>query len=139
MPSQIDDGEVGAFVGASLMPTLAISLIAVFVVFDVILSIVWTGVSKTGAEREHEDVAIGRSQISSVLIVAGLLSFFALFLSPAGYILSSTVLLAGLMVLTGGRQLVRIAIISFVTTCILYVGLRFGFGIHINAFPDLLV
>ena len=137
MPMQIDDGEVGAFVGASLMPTLAVSLIVVFVSFDLILSVFLNDMSKTGDKAGQGDVLFESSQISSIVIVIGLLSLFGMFLIPAGYVLASTALLAGLMFLTGGRQLVRIFIISLMTTCILYMGLRFGFGVHINAFPTL--
>ncbi len=137
MPMQIDDGEAGAFVGASMMPTLAVSLIVGFVLFDLILSVFLNDTPKTGDKVGQGDVLFGSGQISSVVIVTGLLSFFGLFLIPAGYVLSSTTLLAGLMFLTGGRQPVRIFIISLLTACILYTGLRFGFGVHINAFPTL--
>jgi hypothetical protein len=97
MPMQIDDGEVGAFVGASLMPTLAVSLIVVFVSFDLILSVFLNDMSKTGDKAGQGDVLFESSQISSIVIVIGLLSLFGMFLIPAGYVLASTALLAGLM------------------------------------------
>ncbi len=135
---QTGDGEAAAFEGASMMPNLAVSLIFTFTLVELVLSRLRKRHIATGGRHGHDDdVNLGRSQLGSVLVVSGLLTLFALILLPAGYLLAGFLLVVGNMLITGGRNTVTIVVIATVATIVLYLGLHYGFGIHINAFPQL--
>ncbi len=138
IPLQTEDGEAAALTGASLMPNLAIGLIFGFSLFDLALSFFRKPKPATAKGEIPSDMVImGKDQFLGVLMVVCALTVFALVLRPIGYVPASVLLLSALMFFTGGKRLVTIAIIATATTSVLYLGLRFGFGIHINAFPDL--
>ena len=135
IPAQTEDGENAAFAGASLLPNLAIALIFLFTALD--LTVSFLRQCKPLASRDG-DVAMGTSQFGGVCAVALLLFLFTLILSPAGYLLSSVLLLVGLMFVTGGRDRLQILVTSVVAAGVLFAGLRFAFGININALPAML-
>ena len=147
IPLQTEDGENAFLSGASLLPDLAVSLIFVFTVLELALSFLPRRRSPTdvapvtdskATDSKTADVTIGRSQIMGVVIVASLLAIYAFAMLKAGYVVSSALLLIGLMFCAGGRRPVLIISIAIAISTILFVGLRFGFGTNINAFPGFL-
>lgn len=142
IPLQTEDGENAFLSGASLLPDLAVSLIFVFTALDLAFSFLPRRRSSTDTghpDNKTTDVVIGSNQIIGVAIVAGLLAVYAFFMLQAGYVLSSALLLIGLMVFAGGRRPILMISIAVIISTILFTGLRFGFGTNINAFPGFLV
>ena len=135
IPAQTEDGEDAAFAGASLLPNLAIALIFLFTALDLAVSFLR---QRTPLASGETDVPMGVNQVRGVCAVALLLFIFTLILSPAGYLLSSALLLGGLMLVTGGRDRLQILVTSVVAAGVLFAGLRFAFGININALPAML-
>lgn len=146
IPLQTEDGENAFLSGASLLPDLAVSLIFIFTALELALSFLTrrhlpTNAPKdptVGADSKTADVAFGRSQIEGIIIVTGLLAVYAFFMLQAGYVVSSALFLVSLMFCAGGRRPVLIICIAIVVSTILFIGLRFGFGTNINAFPGFL-
>lgn len=138
IPSQVEDGEPGFATGASLLPDVAVSLILIFALSDLVLSLARSRRSVNQHDAEGpEDVALGGAQFSGMLSVAGAMTLYALVLPVLGYLLSSTLLLAGLMVCTGGRRPVTLIAVTAGAVFVLYLGMTYGFRIHLQALPDL--
>lgn len=135
---QTGDGEAGALEGASLMPNIAVGLMFSFTLLDLMISLLQRRRVSAKSDGEFDDaVNWGKHQWFSILAVSGVLTFFSLIMKPAGYIMAGFLMVAAIMLIAGGRNLVKIVLIAFVATVVLYVGLHFGFGISINAFPML--
>lgn len=147
IPSQTEDGESAFLSGASLLPDLAVSLIFIFTTIELALSLLNSHRANTDTatdtdtniDRKTTAVVFGSNQIMGLTIVAGLLAVYAFVMLRAGYVVSSALLLICLMVCAGGRRPIMILGVAIVISTILFIGLRFGFGTNINAFPGFLI
>ena len=137
IPTQMEDENRGFMTGASLMPDLAVSLIFVLTLLDLFLSFLTKrlAAAQTGATSSN-DMPIGTHQFLAILVVAGAMTIYGSFMVQAGYVLSSAVTVAFLMVCTGGRRPLQIACVAIAASGVIFLGLRFGFGVNINAFPS---
>ncbi|MEX3010455.1 tripartite tricarboxylate transporter TctB family protein [Hoeflea sp. TYP-13] len=140
IPGQVEDGETSFATGAALLPDLAVSLILIFTLLDLLISF---GKSvQSAANRKMAvagDIALKGAQFSGVVIVAGVMALYAFVLLHLGYLVSSTLLLAFLMTCTGARHFSKLAVITVAAVCVLYLGMRYGFGVHLPVLPDLTV
>lgn len=138
IPSQVEDGETSFAAGAALLPDIAVSLILIFAIVDLSISLLRSARSPVGREAAAaDDVSMGGAQVWGVVIVAGAMALYALVLPYLGYLVSSVLLLAFLMKCTGARHFGKLAGITVVTVIILYIGMRYGFGVRLQALPDL--
>lgn len=137
IPSQVEDGEPAFATGASLLPDVAVSLILIFALSDLMLSLARSRRPANRSRAENvEDVALGGAQFTGLLSVTAAMTVYALVLPVLGYLLSSTLLLAGLMLCTGGRRPFTLIAVTAGAVFILYLGMTYGFRIHLQALPD---
>ncbi|WP_282606215.1 tripartite tricarboxylate transporter TctB family protein [Pelagibius sp. Alg239-R121] len=138
IPSQIEDGETSFAAGAALLPDVAVSLILFLTLLELIHSLVKTARSVAGREQAlANDVPLKNAQVLAVVFVTGAMSIYAFVLPVAGYLLSSTLLLGFLMLCTGAPRSRQVIAVTFAIVLILYLGMKFGFGVNIKALPDL--
>lgn len=138
IPSQVEDGEPAFATGASLLPDVAVSLILIFALSDLVLSFARSRRTVNGPNTETvEDVTLAGPQFAGLLSVTTAMTVYALVLPVLGYLLSSTLLLAGLMLCTGGRRPITLIAVTASAVFSLYLGMKYGFRIHLQALPDL--
>jgi len=133
IPAEVDDGQTSFASGAALLPDLAVSLILFFVLLDLVISFA-RRISMT--KVLEADVVIKRAQILGLLTVVGAMTVYAIALLLLGYLVASGLLLIFLMFCTGGRNIALIVVISVMAVAVLYLGMRYGFGIHLPALPN---
>lgn len=137
IPSQVEDGETAFATGASLLPDVAVSLILIFALSDLVLSIARSvGSSDRRNADGAGDVALKGPQLAGLATVAGAMTLYALVLPALGYLLSSTLLLALLMFCTGGRRPLILIAVTLGAVFVLYLGMTYGFRINLQAFPN---
>ena len=121
----------------TLLPALALSIICGLAALGALRNMFGTWRNAETAEGGTDDVPFGRASVFSILLVTLLAGFFAVSLRKIGYIPAGFLLVLALMFGTGGRNLGQNLVISVLAVVLLYVGVRYGLGVHIKAWPDL--
>lgn len=133
------DGEPFAS-GAALLPDLAVALMMGLSLLNLTRSYLNRNSSTSSDVGMREaDVAIGAPQVTAIGLVAGLMLAFTLIFPVIGYLPVSVLLLVALMVAAGGRNKTAIVLVSCLTVSVLYVGLRYGLGVHVKILPNFMM
>ncbi len=126
--------------GAALLPDLAVSVILGLSCLNLLRSVLGRQKSAaTGADLTEDDVPVAGPQIRALLFVCGSMVIFSIGFPVIGYLPMSVLLLIGLMVAAGGRHKTGIILISGITVAVLYLGIRYGLGFHVQILPDFLM
>ncbi len=135
LPAEVDDGETGFARGAAMLPAFAILIIAGLVAADAILS---TLARRPDAADCGGGAAImGPAQWRSLALVVVAMAGFAAALPYLGYLTPSALLVGVLMYAAGARGFLSLGAMSLAAASVLYLGVRYGFGIYVSAWPDL--
>ena len=122
----------------TLLPASALALIFGLSLLDLGTSIVFS--QRSDANRNMakvSDVVLTRATGYGFFLVTSVAGLFTFFLPWIGYFPTATALVVTLMFGTGGRNPLSILVISVLAVLILYCGLRYGLGLHIQVWPDL--
>ena len=120
----------------TLLPALALSIICGLAALGALRSMIGGQNRVPETEDGTEDVPFGKASIASVLLVILLAGFFAVSLRTIGYIPAGIVLVLALMFGTGGRNAGRNLMISVLAVILLYLGVRYGLGVHLKVWPN---
>ena len=131
--------------GASpaLVPNVAVSVMLVMAILAIVRSVVASRRGTTLSEEEstypEDGSGSGFTQVGRVDIVhlAKFMISAALFvvgINTIGYIASALGFLLLLQFLVGARNPVKIVILSVVTVALMYVAMRYGFGVPIPGY-----
>ena len=136
LPDQVRGQNQLFGMNGTLLPALALALICGFSLLDLLLGLLfshrlhWSLVTQKG-----DDVLLSASCVYGLLLVALGSSLFTLSLLWIGYIPASAALVLCLMIGLGGRKTTLLLVVSLVAVTSLYFGMRFGLGIHLQAWP----
>jgi hypothetical protein len=120
----------------TLLPALALAIICGLAALDTLRAAITVRRQSPSAGAPSDDVQLGKASVAGILLVTILAGLFAVSLRTVGYIPAATVLVLALMFGTGGRNLGVNLLISIVTVTLLYLGIRFGLGAHLQVWPD---
>lgn len=84
---------------------------------------------------EADAVDFGKASVFGVVLVTMAAVLFSIGLPWVGFLSVSLGFLAALMLGTGGRDLRVILAVALASVAILYLGLRYGLGIHLQIWP----
>ncbi|WP_206198121.1 tripartite tricarboxylate transporter TctB family protein [Shimia sediminis] len=137
--SELRSGGTPFASGEAMLPELALCLILGLSILNLVRGLMARAdKAKTMDVGAEIDVAIAAPQIAAILFVCGLMVAYSLAFTVIGYIPASIVLLAVLMASAGGRNKMAISLVSVLVAIVLYLGLRYGLGVHAKAFPEFL-
>ncbi len=136
LPDQVRGQNELFGMNGALLPALALALICGFSLLDLALSLLVSRRSGTNRETlRANDILLSAGFVYGLLLVALSAALFTLLLPWIGYLPASCALVLTLMFGLGGRKPIAILVISFVAVAVLYLGMRFGLGIHMQAWP----
>ena len=121
----------------TLLPAIALSVICALAALGALRNMFGNWLKAEVAEDGTDDVQFGRASVSGILLVTLLAGFFAVSLRTIGYIPAGIILVLALMFGTGGSHAGRNLMISVLVVVVLYVGVRYGLGVRLQAWPDL--
>lgn len=120
----------------TLLPALALAIICILSALDLIQAFFADRVRTVARQDTAPDVAFGKASLGGILLVTVLATLFAVSLRTVGYAPAAMLLVLALMFGTGGRDLRVNLLVSILAVGLLYVGIRFGLGVHIQVWPD---
>lgn len=125
----------------ALVPNVAISVVLVMAIVSVVrvLLAVYLNKQLPIEEREFpEDMAddsgftqVGRVSLKHLLIIIVPCALLVVAIDYVGYAIASFVFLLALQYLIGSRRWLQSLIIAFVLVAVLYVVMRYGFGVPV--------
>ena len=121
----------------TLLPASALALIFGLSLLDLATSIAFS--QRSDANRnvaKANDVVLTRATVYGCLLVGSVACLFTFLLPWMGYFPTATALVVALMFGIGGRNPFSILGTSVLAILILYCGLRYGLGLHIQVWPD---
>jgi hypothetical protein len=122
----------------TLLPASALALIFGLSLLDFVMGIIFSQRTLANKEAMHaDDVVLTRASWYGLFLVTFIAVLFTFSLPWIGYFPASAMLVLTLMFGTGGRNIGTILGISLLAILILYCGLRYGLGVHIQVWPDL--
>ncbi len=122
----------------TLLPALAIALILALSLLDLIFGLLSS--ARSGANKRTpgpDDVRLSGASLYGLALVTVAGGLFAFALPWAGYLPASFALVLVLMIGTGGRSPVILLSVAVAAVIVLFLGLRYGLGVHLQIWPDL--
>jgi hypothetical protein len=120
----------------TLLPALALAIICGLAALETLRAVISVRRQNASSGTPSDDVQFGKASVAGILIVTILAGLFAVSLRTVGYFPAATVLVLALMFGTGGRNLGANLLISIAAVALLYVGIRYGLGAHLQVWPD---
>jgi hypothetical protein len=139
LPDQVRGDNRLFAANGTLLPAFALSLICALSALDLIRGLLAS--RRNGGfqdERHVDDVKVRGATLAGKLLVTILALLFAVSLRTVGFGPAAMVLVLSLMFGTGGRNPRVNLTVSILSVAILYVGVRYGLGVHIQLWPDLM-
>ena len=136
IPTEVADGQTGFAAGAAMLPSFAAPGVAALTLADAFLFRSGRG-GPVGDHEEADARIMGPAQWRGLGFVIAAMAIYVAVLPWLGYLAPSAILVAALMRAAGGRRSAVIAAGAVGSAGLLFLGVRYGFGIYLRPWPDL--